>query len=91
MNVIVKAMSDHHESSENYCCIVAQSGNHQIILCNAGIKWIIQRRGNGAGGRWTAEGYVSICIGLERLQHGLDKGLRAAIVKLPFCDKEVSP
>ncbi len=63
------------ESADDYPHIVARlSDKWRVILCPAGIQWILQRRdGERAGGtRWAGVGYCLTRDALLRLCRGLE-------------------
>jgi hypothetical protein len=63
------------ETADDYPDIVARlSDRWRVILCPAGIQWILQRRdGERAGGtRWAGVGYCTTREALLRLCRGLE-------------------
>lgn len=64
------------EQADDYARVVVRIGDeHRVIVCKAGIQWIVQRM---AGGRWRGERY-----------HRSREGLLRAVATLPDAGDDV--
>lgn len=85
MNAHQSVRSDRRESSDTYSAEIYRLGDWRVILCKAGIQWVLQARtraGGPAGARWEGRHYCRQRETVLRLWRALagDEGAMLAAV-----------